>query len=95
MFEKQCKSIPSTDLVKASSSIAEDASAQSTDAVQRSSNKNDPAVPPSNPQEAGDYIAQKVGEKQKEQEREDLENPETNISSSSNTPPTKRAKLDE
>uniref|UniRef100_A0A1S3Y8Z4 MYB-CC type transcription factor LHEQLE-containing domain-containing protein n=1 Tax=Nicotiana tabacum TaxID=4097 RepID=A0A1S3Y8Z4_TOBAC len=94
MFEKQCKSIPSIELVKASSSIAEDASAQSTDAVQRSSNKNDPGVPPGNPQEAGDYVTQKVGEKQKEQER-DLENPETNISSSSNTPPKNHAKLDE
>lgn len=94
MFEKQCKSMPGIDLAKGSSSMAEDASAQLTDAVQSSSNKNDPGVSLVDHQEAGSYTTQKVGEKQKEQER-DLGNPETNITSSSNSPPLKRAKVNE
>lgn len=84
MFEKQCKSMPGIDLGKGSSSVAEDVSAQLTDAVQSSSNKNDPGVSPVDHHEA-----------QKEQERQDLRNPETNITSSSNSPPSKRAKVDE
>lgn len=94
MFEKQCKSMPGIDLAKGSSSVAEDASAQLTDAVQSSSNKIDPGVSLVDHQEAGSYTTQRVGEKQKEQDR-DFGNPETNITSSSNSPPLKRAKVDE
>ncbi|XP_059297838.1 protein PHOSPHATE STARVATION RESPONSE 1-like [Lycium ferocissimum] len=86
MFEKQCKSMPGIDLAKGSSSVAEDA-------VQSSSNKNDPVVSVVDNHEAGNLTTQKVGEKQKEQEREDLGNPETNITSSSSAPPLKRAKV--
>ncbi|XP_049409945.1 protein PHOSPHATE STARVATION RESPONSE 1-like isoform X2 [Solanum stenotomum] len=89
MFEKQCKSMPGIDLAKGSSSMAEDVSAQLNDAVQSTSNKNDPGVSLVDHHEAGSYTAQKVvGEKQKEHERED-------ITSSSNSPPMKRAKVDE
>ncbi|KAL3333948.1 hypothetical protein AABB24_030624 [Solanum stoloniferum] len=89
MFEKQCKSMPGIDLAKGSSSMAEDASAQLNDAVQSSSNKNDPGVSLVDHHEAGSYTTQKVvGEKQKEHDRED-------ITSSSNSLPTKCAKVDE
>ncbi|KAK4351671.1 hypothetical protein RND71_030984 [Anisodus tanguticus] len=88
MFEKQCKSMPGIDLANGSSSMTEDA-------VQSSSNKNDPGVSQGDNLEAGNYTTQKVGEKQKEQEREDLGNPETNVTSSSNSPPLKRAKVNE
>ncbi|KAG5598335.1 hypothetical protein H5410_029705 [Solanum commersonii] len=89
MFEKQCKSMPGIDLAKGSSSMAEDVSAQLNDAVQSTSNKNDPGVSLVDHHEAGSYTTQKVvGEKQKEHERED-------ITSSSNSPPMKRAKVDE
>ncbi|KAH0660398.1 hypothetical protein KY289_029146 [Solanum tuberosum] len=89
MFEKQCKSMPGIDLAKGSSSMAEDVSAQLNDAVQSTSNKNDPGVSLVNHHEAGSYTTQKVvGEKQKEHDRED-------ITSSSNSPPMKRAKVDE
>lgn len=89
MFEKQCKSMPGIDLAKGSSSMAEDASAQLNDAVQSSSNKNDPGASLVGHHEAGSHTTQQlVREKQKEHERED-------ITSSSNSPPTKRAKVDE
>ncbi|KAH0661129.1 hypothetical protein KY290_027097 [Solanum tuberosum] len=89
MFEKQCKSMPGIDLAKGSSSMAEDVSAQLNDAVQSTSNKNDPGVSLVDHHEAGSYTTQKVvGEKQKEHEREDT-------TSSSNSPPMKRAKVDE
>ncbi|KAM3376482.1 protein PHOSPHATE STARVATION RESPONSE 1 isoform X1 [Capsicum galapagoense] len=76
MFEKQCKSMPGID-----------ASAQPIDAVQSSSNKNDPGVSLVDHHEAGDTTQKTVGEKQKEHEREDT--------SSSNSPQSKRAKVDE
>ncbi|KAK4363644.1 hypothetical protein RND71_018885 [Anisodus tanguticus] len=86
MFEKQCKSMPGIDLAKGSSSTAEDA-------VQSSSNKNDPGVSLVDNHEAGNFTTQKDGKKQIEQEREDLGNPERNITSSSSSPPLKRAKV--
>ncbi|MCD7449077.1 hypothetical protein HAX54_049190 [Datura stramonium] len=92
MFEKQCKTMPGIDLTKGSSSVAEDPSAQLTDAVQSSSKQNDPGMSLIDNHKAGNFTTQKVGGKQKEQERE---NPETNITSSSNSPPLKRAKVDE
>ncbi|KAK4344728.1 hypothetical protein RND71_034904 [Anisodus tanguticus] len=88
MFEKQCKSMPGVDLAKGSSSTADDAFAQSSDAVQNSSGKNDHGVSQVD-------IAKEVDEKQKEREREVLGDPETNITSTSDSPPSKRSKLDD
>ncbi|MCD7452699.1 hypothetical protein HAX54_017823 [Datura stramonium] len=88
MFEKQCKSMPGVDLAKGSSSMADDAFAQLSDAVQNSSVKNDPGVLQVD-------TANEFDEKQKEGEREVLGDPETNITSTSDSPPLKRSKLDE
>ncbi|CAN4091519.1 unnamed protein product [Withania somnifera] len=85
MFEKQCKSMPGGDLAKGSSSIVD---AQLSDAVQNSSGKNDPGVSQVD-------TAKEVDEKQKEREREVLGDAETNITSTSDSPPSKRSKLDE
>ncbi|XP_009588132.1 protein PHOSPHATE STARVATION RESPONSE 1-like isoform X2 [Nicotiana tomentosiformis] len=87
MFEKQCKSIPGVDLAKGSSSTADDAFAQLSDAVQSSSCKNDPGVSQVD-------IPKEVDEKQKKREKE-VGDPETNIISTSDSPPSKRSKLDE
>ncbi|KAM3326214.1 protein PHOSPHATE STARVATION RESPONSE 1 isoform X1 [Capsicum chacoense] len=88
MFEKQCKSMPGVDLAKGSSSMADDAFAQLSDAVQNSPGTNDPGV-------SKFVTAKEVDEKQKLREREVLEDPETNITSPSDSPPLKRSKLDE
>ncbi|XP_059297695.1 protein PHOSPHATE STARVATION RESPONSE 1-like [Lycium ferocissimum] len=88
MFEKQCKSMPGVDLAKGSSSTADDAFAQLPDGVQNSSGKNDPGVSQID-------TAKEVDEKRKGREREVLGDPETNIPSISDSPPSKRSKLDE
>lgn len=87
MFEKQCKSIPGVDLAKGSSSTADDAFAQLSDAVQSSSCKNDPGVSQVD-------IPKEVDEKQKKREKE-VGDPETNKTSTPDSPPSKRSKLDE
>ncbi|CAN4093195.1 unnamed protein product [Withania somnifera] len=87
MFEKQCKSMPGVDLAKGSSSTADDPFAQLSDTVQNSSGKTDPV-------ESQIDTAKEVDEKQKEREREVLGDPETNITSTSDSPPSKRSKLD-
>ncbi|XP_055813126.1 protein PHOSPHATE STARVATION RESPONSE 1-like isoform X2 [Solanum dulcamara] len=91
MFEKQCKTMPGADLAKgSSSSTADDAFAQLSDAVQNSSGKNDPGVSEVDTAKEVDH------EKQKAREREVLGDPETNITNTSDSPPPlKRSKLDE
>lgn len=83
--------MPGADLAKgSSSSTADDAFAQLSDAVQNSSGKNDPGVSQVDTAKEVDH------EKQKAREREVLGDPETNITNTSDSPPPlKRSKLDE
>ncbi|KAJ8558180.1 hypothetical protein K7X08_004946 [Anisodus acutangulus] len=80
--------MPGADLAKGSSSTTGDAFVQLSDAVQNSSGKNDPGVSQID-------IAKEVDEKQKGRERVVLGDPETNLTSTSDSPPSKRSKLDD
>lgn len=105
MFEKQCKS-SGADLVKGASSTSENPSKESTDAAQDSSakdnnlvieaeNKKETEGEAANLARASGETSKLTGEKQKAVEAGVLENPEASAGQESDSPPAKRAKVDE
>ncbi|KAL8055260.1 hypothetical protein ABFX02_04G045500 [Erythranthe guttata] len=100
MFEKQCKS--GVDLIKGgASSTSENALKELADAVQNSCAKDNLLVEAENNETKGETAktsgetSQLVREKQKAVEAVVLENPEPSAGEKSESPPTKRAKVDE
>ncbi|KAI3449814.1 hypothetical protein Pfo_006479 [Paulownia fortunei] len=101
MFEKQCKS--GTDLLKGASSTSENPFQELTDAVQNSSAKDNLVVEADKKETEGELAnlaktsgetSQLAGEKQKAVEPGVLEIPEASVGGTSDSPPTKRAKVD-
>ncbi|CDP03784.1 unnamed protein product [Coffea canephora] len=88
MFEKQCKS--GLDLLKGSSSNLENPLTDLTEPVLKSPDKSNLGV-----SEGNDHKMDEVGEKQKSPENEVPENLEATATDTPNSPPPKRAKLDE